>query len=310
MVYMGSQSLTTMMRDGIEGCIIEYDSVKSEVIKLFGNYDSIERQITALHSPFHRIYAKTKNKFLGKEPPSISDLLRLQEGIISRLSSELSSQVERTDSSLISLAEYSDVLDSRVCDSVGSRKDSIEVISRLRNEVSSLQKSLASHKRDSIEYYSCRRELKNKMRDFDSASAGYGLSNESIRDNIALSTNIVLREELLRVSAHYARSLVGASDRYTEFLGIIKGVYADFLRQDKLYASLVNTVRQSRGFISALDGIVTNGQVHTARVVSTFADPDFKSNMLLGDSAGNLRELYAGRSSEAESFVDNYLRGK
>src|SRR3989344_6086592 len=198
---LNETSLTEMMRDGIEGCILEYDSVKDEVAKLFGNYNSLEHQIVTLKSPFHKIYAKTRNKVLGKEPPSINDLLRLQGSIVSRLSSELSNQLNRTESSLESLAEYSDVLDFRICEAVGFRKNGVTDIFKLKEEVLVLQKRLPGLRKDSQDYYDCKRELKGKLRSLDDVSATYVLFNEAIRDNLAISTNVVLREELLRVSA-------------------------------------------------------------------------------------------------------------
>lgn len=301
-------SLVSVMKDGLEGCVIEYDAVKSEVKKIFGNHDSIEREVAALRSPFHMVYAKTRNKVLGRSPPSVSDLIRLQEGLINGLVSGLSRQLDRTDRTLSAIAEYSDILDDRVAEAVSNRGSMSGDIKKLKEEVDVFRREVETLDRSQPVYYDKRKLLKSKVRKLSSIASGYSLANDSIRDNVTINSNVMLREELLRLSVVHARSLVEASSRYSEFLGVIRGVYADFLRQSKLYGALSNTVRRSREFISALDTITVKGQIQTMRLASRAQNYGLDSNMLLGSSLESMNGLSDDKSDASNDFVESYLR--
>ncbi len=299
-------SLVTVMRDSLEGCVLEYDSLKGEVKKLFGNYDTLERQVVALRSPFHKMYVRTRNKVLGKENPSVDEIIRFQEVLVNGLVSELSSQLQRTERSLSALAGYSDILESRVFDAVSSRGVVSSDIETLKKDIDICRRELAGLSKTDPVYYQKRKALKDKVRTLRSISNSYNLANESIRDNLVINNNVLLREELLRVSSEYAHSLVEASSRYAEFLGVIRGVYSDFLRQSKLYGALFNTVSRSREFISALDRIVVNGQAQILQIANTTHSND--SSALLDGAVSRANEFSDSRTRSLDASVDGYLK--
>jgi len=304
---MENNSLIPLMQNGLDSCLIEYEEVKAELKKLFGNYNKLELEVNALKTPFHKIYHKLKKKFLRNNEPSIEDLIGIQQKIIRGLRKNLEQQTLKSEKSLVIIQNYSDNLDNRICDYLKDREEKKYNIQKTNTELIKHKSELSNILKSTPEYYTKRNKVKGLIRNYKLNSASYTRTNEAIRDNLMIVADITYREEIISLSNEQAKSITEASKRYEEFLGVVRCAYSDFIKQNKLYSALFSSIKRSKDFITELDNIVLSGQKDITLFADKLNNQKHYTNNLIEEVTTDITSSYENSKENIELDVEYRL---